>query len=110
MSLGIAPGLVLADPQIEAVAGHERLDPAVAGRAAVVEGQIAVDRVGDQVGAAHREAAHWVELDVVLGLVEVVRPAEAVAEHERVVEHRLDVVEHVDHAIDSACRLPFTIL
>src|SRR5262249_22913684 len=30
--LGIAAGLVLADPQIEAVAGHERLDPAVAGR------------------------------------------------------------------------------
>src|SRR5262249_24483695 len=25
--LGIAAGLVLADPQIEAVAGHERLDP-----------------------------------------------------------------------------------
>src|SRR5262249_2538634 len=33
--LGIAAGLVLADPQIEAVAGHERLDPAGARPAAV---------------------------------------------------------------------------
>src|SRR5262249_59850147 len=32
--LGIAAGLVLAYPEIEAIAGHERLDPAVAGRPA----------------------------------------------------------------------------
>src|SRR5580692_10659817 len=32
--LGIAAGLVLADPQIETVLGHRRLDPPIAGRAA----------------------------------------------------------------------------
>src|SRR5262249_15919544 len=41
--LGIAAALVLADPQIEAVAGHRRLDAAVAGRAPVVERQVGVD-------------------------------------------------------------------
>src|SRR5579864_7160355 len=37
VSLRIAPGLVLPDPQIEAVAAHRRLDPPIAGRAAVIE-------------------------------------------------------------------------
>src|SRR5262245_49618725 len=34
---GISPGLVLSDPQIESVAGHRRLDPAVAGRPSIIE-------------------------------------------------------------------------
>src|SRR5204862_3318250 len=38
--LGIAPGLVLPDPDVEAVIGHLRLDAAIAGRAAVVERQL----------------------------------------------------------------------
>ena len=79
MRLGIAAGLVLADPEIEAVAGHERLDAAVAGRAAVIERQLAVDDVGHEVGAAHGEPAHRIGLDVVLGLEEVVGAGEAVA-------------------------------
>src|SRR5262245_60765991 len=63
--LGIAAGLVLADPQIEAVAGHERLDPAVAGRAAVVERQVGVDDVGNEIGAPHGEPADRIRLDII---------------------------------------------
>jgi hypothetical protein len=43
--LGIAAGLVLADPKIEPVAGHRGFDPPVARRAAIIERQIAVDDV-----------------------------------------------------------------
>jgi hypothetical protein len=63
---------VLADPEIEGVAGHERLDAAEAGRAAVVERQVAVDDVGHEVGAPHGKPAHRIGLDVVLVLVEIV--------------------------------------
>ena len=93
--LGIAAVLVLPDPQIEHVAGHERLDTAEAGRAAVVERQVAVDDVGNEIGAAHGEPAHRVGLDVVLVLVEVVGAAEAIAELERAVEDRVGVVDQV---------------
>src|SRR5262249_58879809 len=48
--LGIAAGLVLAYPEIEAIAGHERLDPAVAGRAAGIERELGVDDVGEEGG------------------------------------------------------------
>src|SRR5947209_7810049 len=88
MRLGVASVLVLGDPQVERVAGHERLDPAVAGRAPVVERQVAVDDVGDEVGAPHGETAYRVGLDVVLVLVEVVGAGEAVAELIRAVEDR----------------------
>src|SRR3954469_11159107 len=37
MRLGVAPHLVLADPEIELVVGHEGLDAAPTGRAPVVE-------------------------------------------------------------------------
>ena len=80
MRLGIAAVLVLADPEIEAIAGHERLDPAVAGRAAVVERQVAIDDVGDEIGAPHGEPAHRIGLDVVLRLEEILGAAETVAE------------------------------
>ena len=93
--LGVAAVLVLADPEIERVAGHERLDAAEARRAAVVERQVAVDDVGHEVGAPHREAAHRIGLDVVLVLVEVVGAGEAVAELVRAVEDRADVVDQV---------------
>ena len=72
--------LVLADPQIKAVAGHERLDPAVAGRAAVVEGQVGVDDVGNEIGAPDGEPADRVRLDIIAGLEIVLRPGEALAE------------------------------
>ena len=68
--------LVLADPQIKAVAGHERLDPAVAGRAAVVE----IDDVGNEIGAPDGEPADRVRLDIIAGLEIVLRPGEALAE------------------------------
>src|SRR5262249_57165931 len=50
----VAPGLVLADPQVEAIATHGRLDAAVAGRAAGVRRQVPGDAVGDEVGAPPR--------------------------------------------------------
>src|SRR4051812_47089634 len=52
MGFRVAAILVLADPEIERVAGHEGLDAPPAGRAAVVERQIAVDDVGDEVRAS----------------------------------------------------------
>ena len=93
--LGIAAVLVLADPEIERVAGHERLDAAEAGRAAVVERQVAVDDVGNEIRAPHGEPAHRIRLDVVLVAVEVVGADEAVAELERAVEDRVGVVDEV---------------
>ena len=51
--LRVPPSLVLADPQIKAVARHERLDPSVAGRAAVIEWQVGVDDVRNEIGASH---------------------------------------------------------
>ena len=77
--LGIAAVLVLADPEIERVAGHERLaaaSPASAG----VERQVAIDDIGNEIGAPHGEPAHRIGLDVVLVFVEIVGAAEAVAE------------------------------
>src|SRR3974377_2246481 len=45
MRLGVAAVLVLANPEIERIAGHERLDAAPTRRAAVVQRQIAVDDI-----------------------------------------------------------------
>src|SRR5215472_13403368 len=109
MRLGVAAVLMLADPQIEGVAGHERLDPAEAGGAAVVEGQIAVVDVGHEVGAPHGEPAHWVGLDVVLVLVEVVSAAEAVAELKWAIKDRAHIVDQVHQirrrgAAEQQCR------
>src|SRR5262249_58742608 len=53
--LGIAAGLVLAYPEIEAIAGHERLDPAVAGRAAVIERKLGGGAVRGEGVAPHSE-------------------------------------------------------
>ena len=96
MGLGVAAVLVLADPEIKGIAGHERLDPAVAGRAAVVERQVAIDDVGNEVGAPHGEAAHRIGLDVVLVFVEIVGAAETVAELIGAVEDRAEIVDEVD--------------
>ena len=93
--LGIAADLVLADPQIEGVAGHERLDAAPADRAAVVERQVAIDDVGHEIGAPHGEAAHRIGLDVVLVLVEVVGAREPVLELVGRVEDEIGVVDEV---------------
>src|SRR5262249_15513551 len=89
----IATGLVLADPQREAVAGHERLDPAVAGRAAVVERQVGVDDVGNEIGAPHREPADRIRLDIIAGLEIVLRPGETLAERIGTVEDEIGVVD-----------------
>src|SRR6266851_4753667 len=62
VGFGIAAVLVLADPQIERIAGHERLDAAPARRAAVVERQVAVDDIRYEVGAPHGEPPHRVRL------------------------------------------------
>ena len=96
MRLRIAAVLMLADPEVEAIIGHERLDAAVADRAAVVERQFTIDHVRDEVGLAHGEPAHRIGLDVVLRLEEVVGAVEAVAEDVRIVEDRAGIVEHVD--------------
>ena len=89
MRLRIMAVLVLADPQIESIAGHERLDAAQAGRAAIVERQIAIDDVGNEIGAPHGEPAHRIGLDIVLVFVEIVGAGEAVAELIRAIEdHR----------------------
>jgi hypothetical protein len=95
MRLGVAAVLVLGDPEIERVAGHKRLDAAVAGGAAIIERQVAIDDVRDEVGASHGETAHGVGLDVVLVFVEVVGAAEAVAELVGAVEDRTDIVDEV---------------
>src|SRR5208282_562551 len=95
MRLGIMAVLVLADPQIEGVAGHERLDAAPAGRAAVVERQIAIDDVGNEIGAPHGEPAHRIGLDVVFVFVEIVGAGEAVAELVWAVEDRIGAVDEV---------------
>ncbi len=72
MRLGIAAVLVLADPEIERVAGHERLDAAPSDRATIIERQVAVDDIRHEIGAPHREPADRVRLDVVIRLEEVV--------------------------------------
>src|SRR5437899_12511125 len=58
MSLRVAAVLVLADPEIEAVVGHERLDAPPSRGASVVQGKIAIHDSGDKDRAPHREAAH----------------------------------------------------
>ena len=95
MRLGIAADLVLADPEIERIAGHERLDAPPSDRAAVVERQVAIDDVRHEVGAAHREPAHRIGLDVVLVLVEVVGAREPVLELVGRVEDEVGVVDEV---------------
>src|SRR5262249_15902040 len=57
VGLGIAAVLVLSDPEIERVAGHERLDPPPAGRAPVVERQVATDHVRGGIPAPQCEAS-----------------------------------------------------
>ena len=95
MRLGIMAVLVLADPQIKGVAGHERLDAAPARRTAVVERQVAIDDIGNEIGAPHGEPAHRIGLDVVLVLVEIVGARETVAELIRAIEDHLGVVDEV---------------
>ena len=95
--LRVAPGLVMADPEIEAVARHRRLHAAVAGRAPVIQRQFRVDDVGDEIRAPHGEAAHRIGLEIVVGL-EVVRSArEPLGEFVRAVEDELAAVEQVHH-------------
>src|SRR3984957_2558693 len=80
VGLRVVAVLVLADPQIERIAGHERLDPTPARRAAIVERQVAIDDVGDEIRPPHGKPAHRIGLDIVLVFVEIVRAGEAVAE------------------------------
>ena len=97
MGLGIAAVFVLTDPEVEAVVGHERFDAAVARRAPVIQRQFAVHRVGDQVGATHRQSAYRIGLDIIAGLVEILGAAKAIMKHEGIVEHRAEAVQHVQH-------------
>ena len=95
--LRIAADFVLADPEVERIIRHVRLDAPIAGRAPVVERQLAVDRIGDEVRAAHREPAHGVGLDVGFLFVEILIRREAFAEYERVIENRSGVLERIDN-------------
>src|SRR5215471_6756322 len=94
--LGIAAVLMLGDPEVEGVARHEGLDTAITGRAAVIEGQIAVDDIRNEVGPPHGEPAHRVRLDVVAVFVEIVGTAEAVAKYIGAVEDRPHIIDEVD--------------
>src|SRR5438552_12550679 len=94
--LGVTAVLVLPDPEVKGVARHERLDSPPARRAAVDERQVAIDDIGDEIRAPHRESAHRIGFDVILVLIEVVGAAEAVAELVWAVEHQLDIVDQVD--------------
>ena len=96
MRLGIAAVLVLADPEIKGIAGHERLDPPPTRRAPIVERQVAIDHVRDEIRAPHGEPAHRIGLDIVLVLVEIVGAAEALAKFIRAVEHHVDVVDEIE--------------
>ena len=78
--LRIAAGLVLTDEQIEAVAAHVRLDAPIAGRAPIVERQVAIDHVGNEIGPAHGPAHHRIGGDVVAGLEVIVLTIETIAE------------------------------
>ena len=95
MRLGITPRLVLADPQVEAVARHMRLHAAVAGGAAIVERQFRADHVRHEVRALHRKAAHRIRLDVVARLEIVFRARIAIREIIRRVEDEVRVVDEV---------------
>ena len=97
MRLGIAARFVLADPEIEGVAGHEGFDAAKAGRAAIVERQIAIDRIGHEIGAPHGKPAHRIGLDVVIVFVIIVGAGEAVAELHRAIEDRIHRLQRVHH-------------
>ena len=90
--LGVAAGLVLSDPDIEAVAGHLRLDPAVTGRAAIVERQVAIDDVGDDIGAAHCEPAHRIRLDILPRFEIILGAGIAVAEIIGTIENEMGIV------------------
>ena len=97
MRLGIATRLVLTDPLVEAVAGHVRLNAAIARRAAVIERQFAIDNVRDEVGLAHRKSAHRIGRQIVLILEIVSRAGIAVGEIIRAVEDEMRVVQQVHH-------------
>src|ERR1700730_3825778 len=79
MGLGISPVLVLANPEIEGIAGHEGLHAPPPRRAPVVERQIAIHHVRNEIRASHGKPAHRIGLDVVLVFVEIVRTAETLA-------------------------------
>jgi len=70
--LGIAAGLVLADPDIETVVGHLRFDSAIAGRTAVIERQLGVDDVRNEIRAPHRKPAFEAALQGINRLKKIV--------------------------------------
>jgi hypothetical protein len=92
---GIVAVLVLTDPEIKCIAGHERFDTAPAGRATIIERQIAIDNVGNEIGPPHRQTAHRIRLDIVLVFVEIVGAGKAVAELIRTVENRVDAIDQI---------------
>ena len=93
--LGIAAGLVLADEAVEHVVGHLRLDPRVAGRAAVIEIEVGIHDVGNEVRLAQGQPAQRIGHDVVLGLEEVLTAVEARRERVRAIEDPVAVAEDV---------------
>ena len=86
VGLGIAAVLMLADPIVERILGHEWFYAPIAWRASVIEWQFAVDRVGKKVGAAHGKSAHRVRFYLVVLFIEIVSTAEPVMENIGVVK------------------------
>ena len=97
MRTRIATVFVLANPEVKTVVGHERLDAAIAGRAPVVQRQLAFHDVRNEVGFAHGQAAHGIGFHLITGLVKIVGAIETIAKHKGVVEHRLGALKHVEH-------------
>ncbi len=86
---------MLADPAVELLARHVRLDPAVTRRAAVVQRQFARDHVRNDIRLSHSEPAHRIGSDLFFVFIILLARIESILEMIRAIENEIFVVELV---------------
>ena len=97
VALGVFSGLVLAEPEIELVAGHEGLDPLrQPGERRLSSGRSQLMTSGTRFVRPHREPADRVGLKVFLVLVEVVGAREPRGHRVGAVVEKLVVADEVE--------------
>ena len=89
--LGIFAGLMLTDPKVEFVSGHEWFNTPPARRTPVIKRQITIHHIRHQICAAHSKTANRIWLDIIIRLVKIGCGRESVGKLVRAIENKITI-------------------
>src|SRR5258708_36890806 len=98
MGFGIPAVFMLADPEVEGILRHERLDTPITGRAPVIQRQVAVHNVRNEIRAPHREPPKRIRLDGDLRVVEAARSLETIPALLTAIKYGIHIVYKIHQA------------